>query len=64
MAESHPEIGTRFSRHGLVVEPSNALPGDIVAKVYAVADPLGLTMYNPQAGYGLGVDNDLGVAVD
>jgi hypothetical protein len=64
LAESYPGTGQRYSQHGLVIELSDALPSDIVAKVYAVADPLGLTMYHPQAGFVLGVDDDLGVEVD
>jgi hypothetical protein len=57
-------VGQHHSRHGVVVELGDGLPRDIVAKVYAVAASLGLTMYHPQAGCVLGVDDNLGVEVD
>jgi hypothetical protein len=61
-SEPSPASTTKcYSREGLVLQLGDGLPANTVAKVYAFADPLGLTMYNPQAGFVLGVDDDLGV---
>ena len=53
-----------YSHHGIVIEMDDSLPRNLVAKLYEVATSLGLTMYNMQSRYVLGVDDDLGVTTN
>lgn len=62
--DSEPDAASSaecYSQEGLVLELGASLPATTVAKVYAFGDPLGLTMYDPQAGFVLGTDDDLGI---
>ena len=53
-----------YSRHGIVIEIDDSLPRNLIAKLYEIATPLGLTIYNMQSRYVLGVDDDLGVTTN
>lgn len=53
-----------YSRHGVLLQLGDDLPNKVTAKFYEIGAPLGLTMYNPQAEFVLGVDDDLGVKTD
>jgi hypothetical protein len=53
-----------YSPEGLVVRLGDSMPNDTVSRLYGIGDTRGLTMFNPQSGYVLGVDDDLGVDID
>jgi hypothetical protein len=53
-----------YSPEGLVVRLGDTMPNNTVSKLYGIGDSRGLTMYNPQSGYVLGVNDDLGVDID
>jgi hypothetical protein len=53
-----------YSRHGVLLQLGDDLPKKVTAKFYEIGAPLGLTKYNAQAEFVLGVDDDLGVETD